>query len=91
MAWSWRWNAYSSATIGRGAYGQPADVPTIAVGSMVTVRPELPDDLAYQLTRLLFDYQNELAAAHPEGHNHTREAAPHTEPVPLRPGARRYY
>jgi TRAP transporter TAXI family solute receptor len=84
-------DAYSPATIGRGAYGQPADVPTIAVGSMVTVLPELPDDLAYQLTRLLFDYQNELAAAHPEGHNYTREAAPHTEPVPLHPGAHRYY
>jgi TRAP transporter TAXI family solute receptor len=84
-------DAYSPATIERGAYGQPGDVPTIAVGSMVTVLPELPDELAYQLTRLLFDYQNELAAAHPEGRNFTREAAPHTEPVPLHPGARRYY
>ena len=32
-----------------------------------------------------------LAAAHPEGRNYTRGAAPHTEPVPLHPGARRYY
>jgi TRAP transporter TAXI family solute receptor len=84
-------DAYSPATIGRAAYGQPVDVPTIAVGSLVTVLPELPDDLAYQLTRLLFDHQDELAAAHPEGRNYTREAAPHTEPVPLHPGARRYY
>jgi uncharacterized protein len=84
-------DAYSPATIRRDAYGQPGDVPTIAVGSLVTVLPELPDDLAYQLTRLLFDYQNELAAAHPEGRNFTREAAPRTEPVPLHPGARRYY
>ena len=84
-------DAYSPATIGRAAYGQPGDVPTIAVGSLVTVQPELPDDLAYQLTRLLFDHQDELAGAHPEGRNYTREAAPHTEPVPLHPGARRYY
>jgi uncharacterized protein len=83
--------AYSAATITRDAYGQPADVATIAVGGMIVVRPELQDDLAYQLTRLLFDYQDELATAHPEGRNFTRDAAVRTEPVPLHPGARRYY
>jgi TRAP transporter TAXI family solute receptor len=84
-------DAYSPATIERDAYGQSTDVATIAVGGMIVVRPELPDDLAYQLTRLLFDHQDELAAAHPEGRNFTRDAAVHTEPVPLHPGARRYY
>jgi TRAP transporter TAXI family solute receptor len=84
-------DAYTPATIGRSVYGQAADVATIAVGGMVVVRPDLPDDLAYELTRLLFDYQGELADAHPEGRNFTRDGAVRTEPVPLHPGARRYY
>jgi uncharacterized protein len=84
-------DAYTPATIGRDVYGQPADVPTIAVGGMVLVQPDLPDELAYQLTRLLFDYQSELAEAHPEGRNFTRDTAVRTDPVPLHPGARRYY
>jgi TRAP transporter TAXI family solute receptor len=84
-------DAYTSATIGRDVYGQPADVATIAVGSMVLVQPDLPEELAYRLTRLLFDYQGELAQAHPEGRNFSRDTAVHTDPVPLHPGARRYY
>ncbi len=83
--------AYSAATIGWAAYGQPDDIATIAVGGMVVVAPDLPANLGYQLTRLLFDHQDELAAAHPEGRNFTRAAAPRTDPVPLHPGARRYY
>jgi TRAP transporter TAXI family solute receptor len=84
-------DAYTAATIRRDVYGQAADVATIAVGGMVLVRPDLPEELAYQLTRLLFDYQGELADAHPEGRNFSRDTAVRTEPVPLHPGAGRYY
>ncbi len=83
--------AYTSATIPAAAYKQPADVPTVAVASLVVVARHMPERLAYQLTRLLFDYQAELAKAHPEGRNFTRATAALTSPVPLHPGARRYY
>jgi TRAP transporter TAXI family solute receptor len=83
--------AYTPAAIARTVYGQSADVPTIAVASLVIVGTDLPEPLGFDLTRLLFTYQDDLAKAHPEGRNFTRTAAPQTEPVPLHPGARRYY
>jgi TRAP transporter TAXI family solute receptor len=83
--------AYTPAMIGRAVYNLGVDVPTIAVASLVVVGTDLPDLLGFELTRLLFDYQDELAAAHPEGRNFGRDTAPRTEPVPLHPGARRYY
>ncbi|SRR6266508_547930 len=84
-------DAYTPAVIVRTVYGQRADVPTIGVASMVIVGADLPAALGFDLTRLLFEHQDDLAKAHPEGGNFTREAAPQTEPVPLHPGARRYY
>jgi uncharacterized protein len=83
--------AYRAATIGRGVYSLPADVSTIAVGAMIVVAPEMPDALALDVTRVLFEHQEELGRAHPEGRNFTRESARRTAPVPVHPGAARYY
>ncbi len=83
--------AYSPATLPKSAYGTPADVPTIAVANVLVVNAAMPDQLAYDLTRLLFTHQAELAKVHPEGANFDRAGGPRTEPVDLHPGARRYY
>jgi TRAP-type uncharacterized transport system substrate-binding protein len=45
----------------------------------------------YQLTKLLFDYQAQLAAVHPAANGIQRNTAPTTDPVPLHEGAARYY
>jgi uncharacterized protein len=83
--------AYTSATIPVAAYGQPADVPTVAVASLIVVAPHMPEGLAYRLTRLLFDHQDDLAKAHLEGRNFTHTTAGRSGSLPLHPGARRYY
>ncbi len=83
--------AYSPATIAKSVYGLPSDVPTVAVGAMIVVSPEMPDGLAFDVTRVLFEFQSDLAQAHPEGRNFTKESAHLTYPVPLHPGARRYF
>ena len=66
-------------------------MPTIAVANVLVVNAAMPDQLAYDLTRLLFTHQAELAKVHPEGANFDRAGGPRTEPVDLHPGARRYY
>jgi uncharacterized protein len=82
---------YTAATLPRTAYSLPADVPTIAEPNLLVVDAQMPDDLAYQLTGLLFQYQTELAAVHPAAKDIKRDTAPHTDPVPLHDGAARYY
>ena len=72
--------------------GIGADIPTIGVPNYLMVHESMDDELAYQLTKLLFDHSDELARVHPEAANLDLETAPQvTAPVELHPGARRYY
>ena len=83
--------AYTSAPIAKAVYHTPADVPVIVVPSLLLVSEQMPEQLAHDLTKLLFDHQAELAKVHPEGGNFDRANGPKTDPVPLHPGAQRYY
>jgi TRAP transporter TAXI family solute receptor len=84
-------SAYATAKIGKAVYHTPSDVDTIVVPTVLVVSADMPDRLAYDLTKLLFDHQAELAKVHPEGGNFDRANGPKTDPLPLHPGAQRYY
>ena len=49
------------------------------------------DDLAYQMTKLVYESLPELANAHAAGKEIKLETAATGSPVPLHPGAIRYY
>ena len=51
----------------------------------------MSEDLAYRITKALFDHQNELAAIHPEAEKLSVESAVTGSTVPFHPGAVRYY
>jgi len=82
---------YVEASIPRAIYGSDADVPTVAIPTLIVVNASLPEQLAYDFTRVIFEFQPELAAVHPEGRNISLAAGSKTSPVPLHPGAQRYY
>ncbi|MFG2059510.1 TAXI family TRAP transporter solute-binding subunit [Micromonospora sp. NPDC048930] len=82
---------YTTSSLPKEVYGTPSATPTITVSNVILVRADMPDQLAYDLTRLLFTYQGELIKVHPEAANFTRESASGTGPIPLHPGADRYY
>ncbi len=82
---------YTTADLPAKAYGTPAAVPTVTVANMILVSVDMPDKLAYDLTTLLFAHQTELGAVHPEGRNFDRMSAANTDPIPLHPGASRFY
>ncbi len=82
---------YTTGEVPKEAYGTATDTPTVTVANLILVNADLPDQLAYDLTRLLFTYQGELVDAHPEAGNFTRQGAATTDPIPLHPGAARYY
>jgi TRAP transporter TAXI family solute receptor len=71
--------------------GQDKDVPTAAVVNYLVTSADVSDDIAYQMTKLIFDSLGELANAHVAGKEIKLENAANGSPVPLHPGAIRYY
>jgi TRAP transporter TAXI family solute receptor len=71
--------------------GQDKDVPTAAVVNYLVTSSAVSDDLAYQMTSLIFESLPELVNAHAAGKEIKLETAATGSPVPLHPGAVRYY
>ncbi|MCL6706168.1 TAXI family TRAP transporter solute-binding subunit [Pseudomonas sp. R2.Fl] len=83
---------YIAAIIPAGTYeGQAEDVPTAAVGNFLITHEGVSDETAYQMTKLLFDNLPALAAAHAAAKAIDVQKAIEGMPVPLHPGAERYY
>lgn len=82
---------YTERTIPASTYGLDQSVSTIGVSNYLVVRQAMAVDLAYAVTRLLFERREELAEAHPEARRLDRGAAIGTYPLALHPGAVRYY
>lgn len=82
---------YQEVTIPKSMYNTSADIVTIAIPTMLICSPDIPDQLAYDLTEILFEHQEELAKAHADGANFTQSTAELTTPVTLHPGAQKYY
>ena len=71
--------------------GQDKDVPTAAVVNYLVTSSAVSDDLAYQMTKLIFESLPELANAHVAGKEIKLDKAADGSPVPMHPGAIRYY
>ncbi len=71
--------------------GQDKDVPTAAVVNYLVTSSAVSDDLAYQMTKLIYESLPELANSHVAGKEIKLEKAAMGSPVPLHPGAVRYY
>ncbi|MGW0431448.1 TAXI family TRAP transporter solute-binding subunit [Micromonospora sp. NPDC003197] len=81
---------YVARDVPRSVYGLDP-VTTIANPNFLVVGPTLPENLVYELTRLLMQRRDELAAAHPAAARLSPLSAIATEPLPMHPGAARYY
>ncbi|CDO82043.1 TAXI family TRAP transporter solute-binding subunit [Pseudomonas aeruginosa] len=85
-------NAYLPATIPAGTYdGQDTDVPTAAIVNILVTHEGVSDELAYQMTRQLFDNLPRLVTAHAAAKDISLDKAAKNLPIPLHPGAERFY
>ncbi|MDF2141158.1 TAXI family TRAP transporter solute-binding subunit [Paenirhodobacter sp. CAU 1674] len=83
---------YVAGTIPAGTYeGQAEDVPTVAVVNFLVTHEDVSDEVAYQMTKLLFENLDTLKAAHSAAAGISIEEAVKGSPIPLHPGAERYY
>jgi TRAP transporter TAXI family solute receptor len=82
---------FARTTLAEGIYeGVPATT-VIGVPNVLAVSSEMPEDLAYAITRAMFENIADLQAVHPAANQTTVEFTLAATPVPLHPGAIRYY
>ncbi len=75
-----------------GTYeGVGDDVATIGVPNVLVVSSEMDEETVYQITKAMFENISELQAVHPAANETTIEFTMSATPVPLHPGAIRYY
>ena len=85
-------DAYQAGVIPAGTYdGQDADVPTVAITNILVSHEKVSDEVAYQMTKLMFDNLSALGNAHSAAKDIKLENATKTLPIPLHPGAERFY
>ncbi|WP_163272248.1 TAXI family TRAP transporter solute-binding subunit [Chelativorans alearense] len=83
---------FLSATIPAGTYeGQDEDVATLAITNILVTHSDVSDDVAYEMTKQLFENLDGMVAAHAAARAISAENGPQGVPVPLHPGAERYY
>ncbi|MBS7348664.1 MAG: TAXI family TRAP transporter solute-binding subunit, partial [Comamonas sp.] len=84
--------AYQAATIPANTYsGQTEDVATAAIPNFLVTHSGVSDDLAYAMTKQLYDNLETLYAAHNAAKNIKLENAVNGMSIPLHPGAERFY
>jgi uncharacterized protein len=83
---------YYRVDVPAGAYpGLDGAVPVVGVANLLVVRQDMPEDLAYRITKVLFEKQPQLAATHPEAAKLALTTAITASPAPFHPGAIRFY
>ena len=71
--------------------GQTQDVQAAAVVNYLVTRSNLSDDIAYQMVKGVFEQRDELIASHQAARDIKIENALQGMPVPLHPGAEKYF
>lgn len=87
----YRTDVYTESRVSRAVYGVRSAVTTVSVPNLLVVRRDFGEETAYRLTRLLFAGHRELRNSHREAMRINLRAASTTYPLPLHPGAKRWY
>ena len=83
---------YSKDKVPAGIYkGVDKDVPTVAVLAILVVKAELEEDVVYRITKAIFENIKTIETAHAKGKEVKLEKALIGMPIPLHPGAEKFY
>ncbi|MFP3917756.1 TAXI family TRAP transporter solute-binding subunit [Lysinibacillus telephonicus] len=80
---------YAVDTIPAGTYGLETDVPTVSVLAMLAVKADLPEDVAYGITKAI--YGNTDKISHAKGSFIKAETALDGIGIDVHPGAQKYF
>ena len=82
---------FAMTTLPEGTYNGVGATPVLGVPNVLVVSSEMDDELAYAITKAMFDNIADLRAVHPAANQTTVEFTLAATPVPLHPGAIRYF
>ncbi|QYJ79204.1 TAXI family TRAP transporter solute-binding subunit [Shewanella acanthi] len=84
--------AYQTGVIPASTYdGQTTDIATVAIQNLFVTQMEVSDELAYQMTKLMYTNLDRLGNAHSAAKAISLDKATKNLPAPLHPGAERYF
>lgn len=84
--------AYQPSAIPAGTYeGQTGEVPTVAIQNFLATHEGVPADTVYAMTKAMYDNLDLMVAAHAAAKAIRKENGPRGMPLPLHPGAEKYY
>ena len=84
--------AYIGGTIPANTYeGQAAPVATIAIENFLVTHESVATDTVYKMTKSMYENLDQMVAAHSAAKAIKREDGPRNMPLPLHPGAEKYY
>lgn len=79
---------YSALDLAGGVYrGVEEPVPTISVWNVIICKADLPEDLVYDLVRVLYEQNDYMQRIHPFARYTTARNAAEHSPIPLHPGS----
>ncbi|HET6598474.1 MAG TPA: TAXI family TRAP transporter solute-binding subunit [Burkholderiaceae bacterium] len=83
---------YVKGTIPAGSYkGQDKASANIDVWNLLVADKKMSDEMAYTIVKTLMEHKADLVAVHREAKNITLEAQAGSSPIPMHPGARKYW
>jgi hypothetical protein len=83
---------YTKFKIPKDTYPKQAtDVDTLAVKAMLVVNASMDEKTVYDITKAIFTGTDRLTMAHAQGKNITQETAMDGMPIPLHPGADKFF
>jgi TRAP transporter TAXI family solute receptor len=71
--------------------GMDKSVKTVAVMAILVTREDVPTDVIYQITKAMFENLDTLVATHARAKDISLKGAVEGMPIPLHPGAEKYY
>ena len=83
---------YVKGTIPKGTYKNQETVnQNLDVWNLLVADKKMTDKMAYTIVKTLMEKKDELVAVHREAKNITLEAQAGSSPIPMHPGARKYW
>ena len=81
----------STATVETSNSAANVDTKTVAVGAVIIVRDDVPEDEVYSIVKAIFDNKDAITAQHAKGAELDLAFASSVTAVPYHPGAAKYF